>query len=137
MRTDPFEVSVEDKVALLIQTNEAAMRVPRARFVTSSLFFVREEKVFASTGRIVRRADADAHLSGDDGDRGGGRRIGDFQTRQSTDVPPRGLGYEYVLESDLPARATVWAEEAAAKLSAPSPWSRGGSTWCCFPRTCG
>jgi TldD protein len=41
----------------------------------------------------------------------------DFQSRQS-DLAPRGLGYEYFTESDLPGNATRWAEEAAQKLSA-------------------
>jgi TldD protein len=117
MRTDPFGVSVEDKVALLIQANEAALRVPRARFVTTSLFFVREEKVFASTvGSYITQTLTRTYpvttvtAVAEDGS--------DFQTRQSTDVPPAGLGYEYVVDSDLPGRATVWAEEAAAKLTA-------------------
>jgi TldD protein len=117
MRIDPFGVPVEEKVALLIQANEAAMRVPRARFVTTSLFFVREEKVFASTvGSYIAQTLTRTYpvttvtAVAEDGS--------DFQTRQSTDVPPRGLGYEYVVDSDLPARATVWAEEAAAKLTA-------------------
>ncbi|HEX2210030.1 MAG TPA: TldD/PmbA family protein [Longimicrobium sp.] len=117
MRIDPFGVPVEEKVALLIQANEAALRVPRARFVNTSVFFVREEKVFASTAGsyIVQTLTRTFPVTtvtavAEDGS--------DFQTRQSTDVPPRGLGYEYVVDADLPARAAVWAEEAAAKLSA-------------------
>ncbi|MBW3569720.1 MAG: TldD/PmbA family protein, partial [Gemmatimonadetes bacterium] len=117
MRIDPFGVPVEDKVALLIQANEAAMRVPRARFVNTSLFFVREEKVFASTvGSYIEQTltrtfpVSTVTAVAEDGS--------DFQSRMSTDVPPRGLGYEYVVDADLPARATVWAEEAAAKLTA-------------------
>jgi TldD protein len=117
MRIDPFGVPVEEKVALLIQANEAAMRVPRARFVTTSLFFVREEKVFASTvgSYIAQTLTRTYPVTTVTAVAEGGS---DFQTRQSTDVPPRGLGYEYVVDSDLPARATVWAEEAAAKLTA-------------------
>jgi TldD protein len=117
MEIDPFEVPVEDKVALLIQANEAALRVPRARFVTTSVFFVREEKVFASTegSYIVQTLTRTYPVTTVTAV---AERGGDFQTRMSTDVPPRGLGYEYVLQSDLPARAAVWAEEAAAKLTA-------------------
>src|SRR6185436_15609827 len=42
----------------------------------------------------------------------------DFQSRQSTDVAPRGLGYEHVRDARLPENAGRWAEEAVAKLSA-------------------
>ena len=42
----------------------------------------------------------------------------DFQTRNSTEVSPRGLGYEYFLSSDLPGNAAKWADEAIQKLSA-------------------
>jgi TldD protein len=117
VQTDPFAVSVEDKVGLLLATNEAALRVPRARFVTTSLFFVREEKTFASTegSYIVQTLTRSYPVTTVTAV---AERGGDFQTRMSTDVPPRGLGYEYVVQSDLPARAAVWAEEAAAKLSA-------------------
>ncbi|HEX2080270.1 MAG TPA: TldD/PmbA family protein [Longimicrobium sp.] len=117
MQVDPFQVPVEEKVALLIEANEAALRVPRARFVTTSLFFVREDKVFASTegSYIVQTLTRTYPVMTVTAVAENG---GDFQTRMSTDVPPRGLGYEYVVQSDLPARAAVWAEEAAAKLSA-------------------
>lgn len=46
---DPFEVPIEDKVNLLLRANAAALGVDGARFVTSSLAFVGEEKTFAST----------------------------------------------------------------------------------------
>jgi TldD protein len=46
---DPFAVAIEDKVALLLSANEAALAVKGARFVNSSMFFLREEKTFAST----------------------------------------------------------------------------------------
>jgi TldD protein len=117
MEIDPFAVSVDDKLALMLAANEAALRVPRARFVTTSLVFVREEKTFASTegSFIVQTLTRTYPVTTVTAVAEGG---GDFQTRMSTDVPPRGLGWEYVLQSDLPARAAVWAEEAAAKLSA-------------------
>lgn len=46
---NPFDVAIEDKVGLLLRANEAALGVQGARFVTSSMFFVQEEKTFAST----------------------------------------------------------------------------------------
>ncbi len=116
---DPFDVSIEDKVDLLLQANQAATRVQGARFASSSLSFIREEKFFASTDGIVTdqtvyrcwpRMTVSAVAA--DGS--------DFQSRQSTPLQPMGLGYEYVRDADLVGNAAVWAEEAVQKLSARS-----------------
>ena len=42
----------------------------------------------------------------------------DFQTRQSNDIAPMGLGYEHVINAKLAENATIWANDAVAKLSA-------------------
>jgi TldD protein len=42
----------------------------------------------------------------------------DFQTRASNEIPPRGLGYEHLVDSNFPGNAPKWAEEAVQKLSA-------------------
>ena len=42
----------------------------------------------------------------------------DFQSRQSTDVAPMGLGFEHVRDAKLVENAPRWAEEAVQKLSA-------------------
>jgi TldD protein len=56
IQTDPFDIPIEEKVALLLGANEAALRVQGARFVTSSVFFLREEKTYANTtDRTSRR----------------------------------------------------------------------------------
>ena len=114
---DPFEVPIEEKVDLLFRANAAALAVRGARFASSSLSFVREEKFFASTDDVV--TDQTLHrcwprlsVSAVAG--------GDFQSRDSTPVQPMGLGWEYVLRSDLPGNAPLWAEEAVEKLSARS-----------------
>ena len=39
-KIDPFAVAIEEKVALLLAANEAALKVPQARFVISSMFFL-------------------------------------------------------------------------------------------------
>ena len=49
VRVDPFDIPIEQKVELLLAANEAALGVAGARFVTSSMFFLREDKLFAST----------------------------------------------------------------------------------------
>ncbi|HEX2095356.1 MAG TPA: TldD/PmbA family protein, partial [Longimicrobiaceae bacterium] len=117
IRIDPFEVPIEDKVALLFAANEAALRVRGARFVTSSVFFLREEKTFASTeGTFTRQTvyrsypQMSVTAVAPDG--------GDFQSRNSTPVQPMGLGYEHVRDSRLVENAPVWAEDAVKKLSA-------------------
>jgi TldD protein len=114
---DPFDVPIEQKVELLFQANAAALAVPGARFVTSSMFFLREDKFFANTDgtvsdQTIYRANANMTITAvaPDGS--------DFQSRSATDVAPRALGYEYVLASDLVGNAPRWAEEAVQKLSA-------------------
>ena len=116
---DPFDVSIEDKVDLLLRANAAAIRVPGARFASSSMSFVREVKFFASTDSIVTDQTLyrcwprmTVSAVAEDGS--------DFQSRQSTPLQPMGLGYEYVRDADLVGNAPIWAEEAVEKLSAKS-----------------
>ncbi len=119
IEVDPFDVSIEDKVELMLLANAAAIRVPGARFASSTMSFVREEKFFASTDGIVTdqtvyrcwpRMTVSAVAS--DGS--------DFQSRQSTPLQPMGLGWEYVRDADLIGQAPLWAEEAVQKLTARS-----------------
>ncbi|CAN5621133.1 TldD/PmbA family protein [soil metagenome] len=114
---DPFDVAIEEKVALLLQANEAALAVAGARFVNSSMFFLREEKTFASTegtfsNQVIYRSLPRMTVTAVSED------FSDFQTRSSTDVQPMGLGYEHVRNARLVENATRWAEEAVQKLSA-------------------
>ncbi len=114
---DPFDVPIEDKVALLLSANEAALAVQGTAFASSQMFFLREEKFFASTEGVITdqtifRASGGVNVTAVAPDRS------DFQSRSSTDVAPRGLGYEHILNSDLAGQAPRWAEEAVAKLSA-------------------
>lgn len=117
IRVDPFTVPIEEMVALLFEANAAALTVSGARFCTSSLAFVKEEKFFASTDGII--TDQTVHRCwpqvsvtavSPDG--------GNFQSRNSTSMQPMGLGYEYVLDQDLPAQAPTWAEDAVRMLTA-------------------
>jgi TldD protein len=119
IETDPFTIPIEDKVALLLRANEEALKVAGARFVSSSLFFVREEKTYASTDGVftvqtIYRGQPSMNVTAVSADRG------DFQTRNSAEVPPAGLGWEHVLRADLPTQAAKWAEEAVRKLTAKS-----------------
>jgi len=117
IKTDPFAIALEDKVALLLAANEAALGVRGSRFATSSMFFLREEKTYANTdgtftGQTIYRASPSMSITAVSADNS------DFQNVQSTDVQPMGLGYEHVIDAKLVENAPRWAELAIQKLSA-------------------
>ncbi len=117
IKQDPFDVAIEQKVALLLAANDAALKVKGARFCTSSMFFLREEKTYANTDgtytvQTIYRAQPSMTVTAVSSD------FTDFQSRQSTDVQPKGLGYEHVTDAQLVENATKWAEQAVEKLSA-------------------
>jgi TldD protein len=115
--TDPFNVPLEQKVDLLLKSNAEAMKVPNVKFVNSILFFVKQERQFASTeGSVIDQTFIrswplfTATAVAPD--------FSDFQNRQGSEAAPMGRGYEYVLKCDLPGNARKWAEQAAEKLKA-------------------
>jgi TldD protein len=116
-RIDPFTIQLEEKVNLLLAANAAALRVQGARFVSSSMAFVKEEKTLATSDgsfivQTIIRSNPGLTVTAVDQQRG------DFQTRSSREVQPMGLGYEHVLGAKLVDNAPRWAEEAVRKLSA-------------------
>ena len=116
-RIDPFDVPIEEKAALLLAANAAALGVSGARFVNSQMFFLREEKTLATTDgtyvvQTIFRAQPNLTVTAVASDNS------DFQTRQSNDIQPMGKGYEHVLDAKLVESAPRWAEEAVRKLSA-------------------
>jgi TldD protein len=113
---DPFTVPVEDKVGVLLEANAAALK-GGARFVNSSMFFLREEKTFASTDgsfivQTIYRTQPSVTVTAVASDGS------DFQTRQSNEIAPMGRGYEHVRSARLVENAPRWAAEAVQKLSA-------------------
>ncbi|HEX8832386.1 MAG TPA: TldD/PmbA family protein, partial [Longimicrobium sp.] len=115
VQVDPFTVPIEEKVDLLLRANAEALKVNGARFVTSSMNFLRIDKTFASTdGSYIEQTLYRSYPTMNITAVG----AGDFQTRQSTDIAPRGLGYEHVRDARLVETAGRWAQEAVAKLSA-------------------
>jgi TldD protein len=119
IETDPFDIAVEEKVAVLLRANAEALKVAGARFVNSSLAFVKDEKTYASTDDVftvqeVYRCYPQLNVTAVDSTRGL------FETRNSAEVAPMGLGWEWVLKCDLPGNAQRWAEEAVRKLTARS-----------------
>jgi TldD protein len=119
IETDPFAIAIEDKIDLLLRANAAALTVDGARYVSSSLWLLREDKLFANTEgttttQTIYRTSPEMTITAVASDGS------DFQSRDSTEVPGRGLGWEYVLRSDLPGNAPRWAEDAVRKLTARS-----------------
>ena len=117
IQTDPFTIAIPDKVALLLAANEAAAKVKGVRFVTSAMFFLREEKTLMTSDnsylvQTIYRASPSMSITAVSAD------FSDFQTRQNNEVAPMGLGYEHVLNSKLGENAEQWANDAVAKLSA-------------------
>jgi TldD protein len=114
--TDPFTISVEEKADLLLKANAEALKVAGVKYVFSGLFFVKEERHFASSeGSVITQTAVRSWplmqitaISPD---------FSDFQNRGNV-VPPMGRGWEYVLQSDLVGNAGKWGEEAAEKLKA-------------------
>jgi TldD protein len=117
---DPFLVSPEDKIGLLLPATEGVVGPAGVAYAQAHLGSLREEKVFASTeGALVSQTFTET---------GGGVsmaaiRDGDVQTRS---YPSAGLGswgqggFEYVRALDLAAHAPRLAEEAVALLGAPT-----------------
>ncbi|MDX2129027.1 MAG: TldD/PmbA family protein [Chloroherpetonaceae bacterium] len=90
---DAFKIPIKDKADLLLKANAAAMK-KGANYINSVLFFVNEQKYFASSdGSYI---DQDVHRTWptfqvtciDE-------KTGKFQTRDSLSAP-MGMGYEYL-----------------------------------------
>lgn len=113
---DPIDVAIEDKVALLLSANEAALRVKGIRFVNSQLALLREEKSLATTDGTLT---TQTLVRVGPGFTATAIGQGDFQS-YTEELAPRGSGWEYVTGLDLPGNAESWASIAVEKLSARS-----------------
>ena len=97
MKINAFEVPIKDKVDLLLSVNDAALK-GGANYVDSILFFVNEQKYFASTdGSYI---DQDIHriwplfrITKIDA------KTGKFETRASLSAP-MGRGYDYIIPKE-------------------------------------
>jgi TldD protein len=117
-KIDPFTIPIEQRADLLLKANAEALKVKGVRFVNSGLFFVKEDRNFASTegsviSQTIVRVAAPFTVTAVAPDNS------DFQTRGNV-VAPAGRGWEYILEQDLVGNAGKWAEQAVAKLAAKS-----------------
>lgn len=117
-RIDPFTVSPEEKVRLLLDADRLMRANKGVRVASGNIFAMREEKVFASTeGSYIEQTRTETGAGIEAMAAGGGelqRRSyptsagGDFATK----------GYEMVLDLDLPGNAERVAEEAVSLLTA-------------------
>jgi TldD protein len=126
VQIDPWEVSLEEKIDLLLQAN-TPLRPSGVRVATSQLALWRERKTFASSeGAFTEQEITEC---------GGGieavavdLEAGEVQKRSypnSFARDQRGGGWEVILAMDLPGQAERVASEAVALLSAdPCPPGR-------------
>ncbi|HWQ28059.1 MAG TPA: TldD/PmbA family protein [Dehalococcoidia bacterium] len=122
IQKDPFAVSLEDKIALLLKANEAMQRVPGIVMAESNVYCQRERKWFASTeGSFIEQElvetgcgiEATAVDEGEVQRRSYPNSVGRHQGTE---------GWEFVERYDLPGNAQRVAEEAVALLTAkPCP----------------
>jgi TldD protein len=114
---NPFEVSMEEKADLLMTINSEAEKAG-ADFCSSNLFFVNEQKYFASTEGTY--ADQNVHRCWPTFTVTSiNREAGGFETRNSL-AQPIGMGYEYVKNFGLIEEAREAAEQAQEKHTAKS-----------------
>jgi len=113
VRRDPIDVPLEEKVALLFATNEAALKVKGVQFVNSAVEALREIKTLVTsegtntTQTFIRVAPAfSATAVGD----------GDFQSYDE-ELAPRGEGWDYVESLNMPGNAERWAALAASSTT--------------------
>ena len=131
---DPFNVAIEDKVALLLAANQAALAVKGARFVNSSMFFLREEKTFASTDgsftvQTIYRTQPSMTVTAV-----GQRRLRDARVGRRRAARPR-LRARARREAGR-ERAEV-GRRSGAEARRPSRSTSAATTSCCIRRTSG
>src|SRR5688500_10482458 len=116
VQRDPIDVPLEEKVAMLLRANDAALKVKDVRFVSSMLQLLREVKTLVtSEGTNVTQTfiRVGPYFSAT------ATAPGDFQTYEE-ELAPRGQGWEYVESLNMPGNAERWASIAAEKLAAKS-----------------
>jgi TldD protein len=124
VRIDPWQVSLESKIDLLLQADQGLRTTPGVRVASSTLAFWRENKVFANS--------EGAYLEQEIVESGGGIEAtavdpgrGEVQKRSypnSFGRDQRQEGWEAILDMDLPGHAPRIGEESVALLSAhPCP----------------
>jgi TldD protein len=115
---DPFDVPADEKTAMLLKINEAALGVKGISFVNSNLSAVNEQKYLATSDgsrieQYIIRTNPSFTAQAVN------RATGDFQSVNSLREAQQ-IGYEYLTKHDWVAEAKTAAEHAVMKLSAPT-----------------
>ncbi|HBZ00874.1 MAG TPA: peptidase C69 [candidate division Zixibacteria bacterium] len=119
MIENPFEVSLDEKIGLLMNVNDILKKQKKIKIIESSLDFFRTDKIFCSTeGAFIEQTIVES---------GGGYEAtatdkGDVQKRSYPNSHRgdfRCAGYEFIRELDMSGNAERVAEEAVALLAAP------------------
>jgi len=112
---DPFEISIKEKIDLLMAINAAVLKNPAIQRAVSRLNFSREHKLYMNTedsfsDQLLMRVDGSftATAVGKEG----------FESRTFS-LMPMNIGYEHVLNTPWLEEAPRVAEEAVEKLKAP------------------
>jgi len=121
---DPFEVSLEDKIDVLLAADKEARAVDGVAMAQGTMGFLRETKTFASSeGSFVEQTIIESGLgivvrAIAEGEMQQRSYPNSFGRHQGT------AGYEFIERWDLPRHARQTAEEAVALLGAPQCPSR-------------
>ena len=116
---DPFQVPLNDKISLLLETDKETRSVPGVAVATSSMAFIRENKCFASSeGSYIEQEIIESGLglvavAVAEGEMQKRSYPNSFGRHQGT------AGYEFVNQWDLVGNARRMGEEAVALLGAP------------------
>ncbi|MEQ1642024.1 MAG: TldD/PmbA family protein [Pyrinomonadaceae bacterium] len=113
---DPFDVPADEKTAMLLKINEAAIGVKGVSFVTSNLSSVNEQKYLATSDgsridQYIIRTNPSFSVTAVD------RASGDFQAVNSLRQAQQ-IGFEYMTKHDWAGEAKTAAEHAVMKLTA-------------------
>jgi TldD protein len=118
MEQDPFDVSLEEKIADLVAADEAMRRVKGLAFTEAIYGAMREQKTFAATDgsfteQVITHVGAGIEANAVEGD--------EHQRRSYPDSGGgwQAAGYEYIRGLQLEREAEPMAEEAVALLTAP------------------
>jgi len=119
VETDPFEVSLEEKIDYLLKTDKETRAVDGVQVAESSLRFEKQFKTFASTeGSYIEQTLIESGL----GCSATAVGEGEMQVRSYPDAVGghhAKAGYEMLAQWDLPSHGRRIGEEAVALLSAP------------------
>ena len=112
---DPFEVPLDEKINLLLQTNEQVRRNPKIDRAFSWLDFWDENKYYAnSEGSSIQQ-----HIVRSDGTFFARAKVNDERAQRRFFLNPLNIGYEHIRSARFPEHAERIAAEAVEKAMAP------------------